>query len=109
RRAGVLQTGRWADLSRRGVSSAIRCKGPGHRQDMVRSVCVADGCLTCSKVIPRKPCSQPQTGVGFFLIPPRRTPQFFPEQIESEVHTMPVNKEFTIRLEDRPGTLGKVC
>jgi hypothetical protein len=22
---------------------------------------------------------------------------------------MPVNKEFTIRLEDRPGTLGKVC
>jgi len=22
---------------------------------------------------------------------------------------MPVNREFTIRLEDRPGTLGKVC
>jgi len=36
-------------------------------------------------------------------------PQFFPEQIESEVHIMPVNKEFTIRLEDRPGTLGKLC
>jgi len=42
-----------------------------------------------------KPCSQPQTGVAFLLIPPRRTPSFFPEQIESEVHTMPVNKEFT--------------
>src|SRR2546425_9250792 len=56
-----------------------------------------------------KPCSQPRTGVGFLLIPPPRTPRLIPEQIESEVHVMPVNKEFTIRLEDRPGTLGKVC
>src|SRR6266571_6597835 len=66
-----------------------------------------------SKAIQRdlstRPCSRLQTGVAFLVIPPRRTPPAHPEQIESEVHVMPVNKEFTIRLEDRPGTLGKVC
>src|SRR5215831_15942425 len=28
---------------------------------------------------------------------------------EKEVPSMPITKEFTIRLEDRPGTLGKLC
>jgi hypothetical protein len=28
---------------------------------------------------------------------------------QKEVPTMPIAKEFTIRLEDRPGTLGKLC
>jgi hypothetical protein len=28
---------------------------------------------------------------------------------QKEVPTMPIIKEFTIRLEDRPGTLGKLC
>src|SRR5713101_8415366 len=32
-----------------------------------------------------------------------------PEVDSKEVPTMPITKEFTIRLEDRPGTLGKLC
>jgi hypothetical protein len=28
---------------------------------------------------------------------------------QKEVPTVPITKEFTIRLEDRPGTLGKLC
>src|SRR5258707_14404351 len=32
-----------------------------------------------------------------------------PEVDQKEVPNMPISKEFTIRLEDRPGTLGKLC
>src|SRR5260370_3650426 len=32
-----------------------------------------------------------------------------PEVRQKEVPNMAINKEFTIRLEDRPGTLGKLC
>ena len=37
------------------------------------------------------------------------TTQPVPEVHRNEVPTMPTTKEFTIRLEDRPGTLGKLC
>ena len=37
------------------------------------------------------------------------TTQPVPEVHRDEVPTMPTTKEFTIRLEDRPGTLGKLC
>src|SRR6267143_19945 len=39
----------------------------------------------------------------------RRKSPAHPEVHRKEVPTMPTNKEFTIRLEDRPGTLGKLC
>src|SRR5260370_26042393 len=38
-----------------------------------------------------------------------RTFQPVPEVDQKEVPNMPITKEFTIRLEDRPGTLGKLC
>ena len=77
---------------------------------MVRSVCVADGCPACSKVIQRETLQPTADWRSIFAYSASQdSPRLIPEQIESEVRTMPVNKEFTIRLEDRPGTLGKVC
>jgi ACT domain len=39
----------------------------------------------------------------------RRTSQPIPEVHRKEVPTVPIAKEFTIRQEDKPGTLGKLC
>src|ERR1700694_5656227 len=39
----------------------------------------------------------------------RRNSPATPRGAPKEVLTMPIAKEFTIRLEDRPGTLGKLC
>ena len=44
-----------------------------------------------------------------YIFTPRRTPQLIPEVYQKENPNMPTIKEFTIRLEDRPGTLGKLC
>src|SRR5216683_6193774 len=43
------------------------------------------------------------------IVGSRRPFQPIPEVHRKEVPTMPTTKEFTIRLEDRPGTLGKLC
>jgi hypothetical protein len=49
-------------------------------------------------------------GVGFEpTLDLAGTGQPVPEVHRKEVPAMPVTKEFTIRLEDRPGTLGKLC
>ncbi len=77
---------------------------------MVPSVCVADGCPAFSKVIQRETLQPTADWRSIFAYSASQdSPGSSPRQIESEVRTMPVNKEFTIRLEDRPGTLGKVC
>jgi len=39
----------------------------------------------------------------------QEAPQSAPEVYKKEVPNMPITKEFTIRLEDKPGTLGKLC
>src|SRR5260370_6628625 len=43
------------------------------------------------------------------IVGSRRTFPAHPAGTPKEVPTMPTTKEFTIRLEDRPGTLGKLC
>ncbi len=55
-------------------------------------------------------CGQTQAGVGFsYLSSSQELSSPSPEVHQKEVPTMPITKEFTIRLEDRPGTPGKLC
>jgi hypothetical protein len=57
-----------------------------------------------------EPCSQVQAGVRFlYLFSSQELPNHPHEVYQKEVSNMPITREFTIRLEDRPGTLGKLC